>query len=248
MRISFVAVLCSASVGILTLSSPTLAAAKTAKECQQEWQANKAANEANKITEKAYVSKCRTEASSAEPMSKPAAATGPKETAKEKKVEEKKSEKAAGATGAAKKTAKACEEEWQANKAANRAKGITEKAYVEACRSGTAAVTPASAATKEKTSAPMAPAPAAAVKEKATVPAQASAPATGTPSGANQFAAEAQAKARCGSGTVVWANLESKIYHFAGHDDYGYTKKGTYMCEKDTTGQGMRAAKNEKHP
>lgn len=236
---SFIAVLCSAIVGIVALSPPTLAAAKTAKECQQEWQANKTTNAANKITEKAYVAKCRTEASGTEPMSKPAAATTPKETAKEKK---------AAPAGAAKKTAKACEEEWQANKAANQAKGITEKAYVETCRSGTATTTPASAAAKEKTSTPMAPAPAAAVKEKAVAPAQAAAPATGTPSGANQFAAEAQAKARCGPGTVVWANLESKIYHFAGHDDYGHTKKGAYMCEKDATGQGMRAAKNEKHP
>ncbi len=66
--------------------------------------------------------------------------------------------------------------------------------------------------------------------------------------GANQYTTEAQAKARCGSGTVVWANLKSKIYHFAGHKDYGNTKEGAYMCERDATSEGMRAAKNEKHP
>ena len=48
--------------------------------------------------------------------------------------------------------------------------------------------------------------------------------------------------------TVVWANLGSKIYHFSGHKDYGNTKTGAYMCEKDTAAAGIRAAKNEKHP
>ena len=49
-------------------------------------------------------------------------------------------------------------------------------------------------------------------------------------------------------GTVVWANLNSKIYHFTGYKDYGNTKTGAYMCESDATSQGMRASKNEKHP
>jgi hypothetical protein len=68
------------------------------------------------------------------------------------------------------------------------------------------------------------------------------------PTGANQYSTEAQAKARCGSGTVVWANLNSKLFHFAAHKDYGNTKSGAYMCERDVTSKGMRAAKNEKHP
>jgi hypothetical protein len=68
------------------------------------------------------------------------------------------------------------------------------------------------------------------------------------PTGANQYSTEAQAKARCSSGTVVWANLSSKIYHFAGHKSYGHTKSGVYMCESDAVSQGIRAAKNEKHP
>ena len=107
------------------------------------------------------------------------------------------------------KTEKACQEEWQAHKAANQAKGITEKAYVEKCRVGTA----------------MAPA-----------------------TGGNQYKSVALAKVHCPTGTVVWANLESKIYHFSGHKDYGNTETGAYMCEKDATGQGMRAAENEKRP
>jgi hypothetical protein len=66
--------------------------------------------------------------------------------------------------------------------------------------------------------------------------------------GANKFATEAQAKERCPSETVVWVNLNSKIYHFSGTGNYGTTKKGAYMCERDTSPAGMRAAKNETHP
>jgi len=68
------------------------------------------------------------------------------------------------------------------------------------------------------------------------------------PAGANQFSTEALAKARCPADTVVWVNLRSRIYHFAGNNDYGKTKRGAYMCEKDTTAANFRAAKNEKHP
>jgi hypothetical protein len=68
------------------------------------------------------------------------------------------------------------------------------------------------------------------------------------PTGAGQFSTEAQAKARCPGDTVVWVNLDSKVYHFAGTRNYGTTKSGAYMCEKDATAAGSRAAKNEKQP
>jgi hypothetical protein len=71
---------------------------------------------------------------------------------------------------------------------------------------------------------------------------------TKTPTSAGQFAEESEAKAHCPSDTVVWVNLSSKIYHFHGNKDYGNTKSGAYVCEKDATAQGFRAAKNEKHP
>jgi hypothetical protein len=136
------------------------------------------------------------------------------------------------------KTAKACEDEWRANRAANQAAGITEKAYIEKCRSGGTVglqVAPA------PTAAPSAPKP-------DSIPVVKPVPATLTPAtGTNQFSSEAQARIRCPSDAVVWVNLESKIYHFSGNKDYGTTKKGAYMCEKDAAGQGMRAAKNEKH-
>jgi hypothetical protein len=150
-------------------------------------------------------------------------------------------------TLAQQKTVKACQEEWRANKAANQANGITEKAYVAQCRTG-AAATPAPSAptqalkpTAKPAAAPMAPATNAR-------PAAPTAPTAAISTGANQYSTEAQAKARCSSGTVVWANLSSKIYHFAGHKSYGHTKSGAYMCESDAVSQGIRAAKNEKHP
>jgi predicted lipid-binding transport protein (Tim44 family) len=141
------------------------------------------------------------------------------------------------------KTAKQCTDEWRANKADNQAKGITEKDYVARCRAGTAAATPPAAPAQptKPAAAPAAapaPAPAAAPKPRETT---ATAPAGG-------FANEALAKARCPTDTVVWVNENSKIYHFAGHKDYGNTKEGTYMCEKAATAAGNRAAKNEKHP
>ena len=165
----------------------------------------------------------------------------------------------AGPVYAQQKTEKACKEEWQANKAANQAAKITEKSYVEKCRGAAAApaaektpaaapakpAAPAAAAPKPAAPAPAAAAPAPAPAASKMAPAK---PATATSTGANQFATEAAAKARCPSDTVVYVNLKSNIYHFAGHKDYGNLKDGTYMCEKDTAGVGARAAKNEKHP
>lgn len=224
---------------------------KTTKACREEWRTNKATNQANGVTEKAYVEKCRTGAVSAPPIAAPpterssappAATTTPLSTKK------------AGA-----KTRKACQEEWRANKAANQANGVTEKSYVEQCRTGAATAQPTAAPTeappgaRSRAPAPPAATPTAAAPPAAPAPAptatQRPAPsAPGATSGANEFATEAQAKSHCPSDTVVWANLRSHIYHFAGTRFYGSTEAGTYMCERDATAAGVRAAKNETHP
>mgnify|MGYP000384906849 CR=1 FL=1 len=60
------AVACS---GLAISATPSFAQKKTIKACEEEWRANKAANEAAKITEKDYVAKCRAG------TEKPAAAT-----------------------------------------------------------------------------------------------------------------------------------------------------------------------------
>lgn len=183
--------MCSAVMGVLALSSPVMAQQKTAKACQEEWRANKAANQAAGKTEKAYVAECRGA------VGKPAAETTPAAPAR-------------------------------------------PTAPVPA---------PAAAAPKP------APAPAAAAPKQVPTPAATAtrpAPTRTTPAAGstaeNQYTTEAEAKTRCSADTVVWVNLSSKVYHFAGHRTYGKTKNGAYMCEKDTAGAGARASKNEKHP
>ena len=214
-----IVVVSSAIVGVFLLSLPAVAQQKTVRACQAEWRANKDANQAKGITEKAYVTQCRAAApttTTMAPAAPPPAAGGQK-------------------------TVRACQAEWRANKDANQARGITEKAYVAQCRTGGTVAAPAQAPAPAptRTTAPAQSAPPPTVNAR---------PATTTPTGANQYATEGQARMRCLTGTVVWANTNSKIYHFTGYKDYGNTKTGAYMCETDATGQGMRASKNEKHP
>jgi hypothetical protein len=137
------------------------------------------------------------------------------------------------------KTARQCAEEWRANKASIQASGKTRREFVAACRSGQTAA----AAPMQQT-----PAPGSTYSQQpATQPTTtARSRQTTSPTGANQFSTEVAAKAHCPNDTVVWANNNSKIYHFSGTPDYGRTKRGAYMCERETT--GFRAAKNEKHP
>jgi hypothetical protein len=244
MRQQIALIVCSTVFGLMTLSSPVIAQQKTAKACREEWQANKAANQANGITEKAYVTQCRGGAAPPQTTAAPPPAATPEPTA----------------PAAGQKTARECREEWRASKAANQANGVTEKAYVAQCRGGaapaqtTAAPAQPPAPAPAPTAAPAAPAstPTAAAPSArpASPPPATAAPASvpENPVGANEFSTEAQAKARCPTDTVVWVNLTSKIYHFSGTSNYGNTKRGAYMCEHDTAAAGMRAAKNETHP
>ena len=226
---------------------PTTAAAsasgKTASACRAEWRANKDAYQSAGVTEKAYVDKCRAGESVAVPTtpSAPPAASAPPASAPP-----------AASTTTSGKTAKACQEEWRASKAGYQAAGVTEKAYVEKCRAGEAVAlpTPPPPAPTATAPAPAPSAPAAAPSQPATRPAARPTPpvATSAPTGAGQFASEAEAKSRCPADIVVWVNLNSKIYHFAGYKNYGTTEHGAYMCEKQATADGFRASKNEKRP
>jgi ribosomal protein L4 len=308
MRRRIVSFLCTTVFALLVVPSHTMAQQKTVRACQEEWRANKAANQARGITEKAYIAQCRGGGAAAAPTAtapSPAATapTGAQTPTSQKTVraclEEWRANKAAnqasgitqkayvaqcrggGVTAAptaapsapapapsaaapaptqtptAQKTVRACLEEWRANKAANQASGITEKAYVAQCRGGGVTAAP--------TAAPSAPAPTPSAATPGSTPATTTSrptskpgttaaappttpPAAGTPVGAGQFATEAEAMARCPSDTVVWVNTRSKIYHFKGYKNYGNTLGGAYMCEKDTAAQGMRASKTEKHP
>ena len=176
---------------------------------------------------------------------------------------------AATSTSPSQKTAKDCIAEWRADKAGMQARGTTEKAYVEQCKAGGTMPSATTAPAPKPTAAAPAPAPsrpAPTATEAAPAPApQRPAPTTtaapapapaqqpsaskgGPTLEAGQFADEASAKARCPTDTMVWVNLPSKVYHFAGTKSYGTTKRGAYMCEKEAIAGENRASKTEKHP
>src|SRR5215475_14104990 len=78
-----IGVVLAAIFGVVTFSAPLIAQQKTEKACQEEWRANKAANQAKGITEKAYVTQCRGGDPSTQPTAAPTtpAAPGPAPTA-----------------------------------------------------------------------------------------------------------------------------------------------------------------------
>jgi hypothetical protein len=223
-------------VGTIALSVPAAAQQKSAKECNDEWTANKASIQASGKTKKVYVAECRGMAAvapGATPATTPAASPAP-----------------GAASG--QKSAKECNDEWKTDKASIQASGKTKKVYVAECR-GLATASP-TAAPPAQSSAPSTAPPPTAPAPTATSPAPRSratraAPESGTAApAAGQYASEAEAKATCFGDTVVWANLNTKVYHYAGGRSYGKTKKGAYMCERSTEAAGIRAAKNEKRP
>jgi hypothetical protein len=233
---------------------------KTAKDCIAEWRADKAGMQARGTTQKAYVEQCRGGAAPA--ASAPAAPT-PSAAAPAPAAPPSQ----AGASSS-QKTAKECIAEWRADKAGMQARGTTEKAYVEQCRTGgtmptvtapepkpAAAPAPApSHAPPTQTQATPTPAPQRSAPTNTTAapaPApmpQPTAPRSSATLEAGQFADDTSAKASCPTDTVVWVNLPSKIYHFAGTKSYGTTKRGAFMCEKLAIAGENRASKTESHP
>jgi hypothetical protein len=59
MRRQIAAILCSVILGFMASPALAIAQQKTAKACLEEWRANKATNQANGVTGKAYVAQCR---------------------------------------------------------------------------------------------------------------------------------------------------------------------------------------------
>jgi len=121
-------VVCSALIlsGLVFSATPLLAQQKTIKACQEEWRANKAANEAAKITEKAYVAKCRAESA------KPAATTttaAPPPAATAKPA----TKKPADGRQAEYARERACAADWKADKAAGKVTGMTWPKYWSDC-------------------------------------------------------------------------------------------------------------------
>ncbi len=125
-------IVCSALIfsGLTFSATPSFAQKKTIKACEEEWRANKAANEAAKITEKAYVAKCKADAAKPAPAATqaptaPAATTKMAPAASKKPVDGRQAEYA---------RERACAADWKADKAAGKVPaGMTWPKYWSEC-------------------------------------------------------------------------------------------------------------------
>ena len=86
-------------------------------------------------------------------------------------------------------------------------------------------------------SAPAKPASAATAPAKA-AKASAKSAATKAPPPSSSDIADAKAKG------LVWANLNTKVYHSSKDKEYGTTKNGKFMTEADAKAAGYKAAKS----
>ena len=155
MKMLYAVALC-ATVGLIAASSSVQAQQpqqKTVKACEDEWKANKAANQAAKITQKAYVAQCRTGAAApakptavapaatapAKPAAVAPAATAPAKPAvaapapKPAAPVSAATDKPKDGTAAMRARQKECGEEWKADKAAGKTGGLTWPKYWSAC-------------------------------------------------------------------------------------------------------------------
>lgn len=76
MRRQIAVALCSAVLGFMASSPLAIAQQKTARACRDEWRASKTSNQANGVTQKAYVAQCRAGGASAQPATAPATPAG----------------------------------------------------------------------------------------------------------------------------------------------------------------------------
>ena len=250
-------------IGALMLLSATSASAKTVRECNDEYAANKAAIQGSGQKKKDFITACRAGGETM-PAGTAAVPTGTQTPASRAAPEPSTTSPVKGV-----KTVRECDNEYAANKAAIQGSGQKKKDFITACRAGSEVIPGGAAAApaQSQSAAPRpAPLPSTAPTVAAPSPAAPSAPAATPPAGtrtaapparsespagataANQFAGEAQAKASCPGDTVVWVNTKSGVYHFAGFHNYGTTKNGAYMCERAAIAAGNRAPKNEQHP
>jgi hypothetical protein len=221
---------------LIASAGPSFAQQKTAKQCDAEWQANKAAIQASGKTKKDYVATCRQSARAAAAQPSPRAATS---------ATAPKSQPTGNAKASPRDTRTAAQAQSPAPPAG--------KASPRDTRTATQAQSPAPPASKasprDTRTATQARATRPQPNATATTRTQSSertSPRTVGNASAAQYSSVVAAKAHCPLDTVVWVNTDSKIYHYSDSARYGKTKDGVYMCEKETAAAGFRAAKNEK--
>jgi hypothetical protein len=140
---------------------------------------------------------------------------------------------------------KQCGDDWKAAKANNTTNGMVWPQFLKQCRvqkEGAAAPAAAPVAAPVSVPATIAPAP----MQTQTYQPKPKPTQAARPTGAGQFASEAEAKGRCGN-SVVWVNTKGKshTYHYSGSRWYGTTKQGAYMCEADAGAAGYHASKSK---
>jgi hypothetical protein len=254
LRYSIVCLASGVAIGIAAVLAGAGAASAQSvmKVCGDQWKQAKAAGTTNGETWPQFLARCREQQKTAGMGGGTAPASSPFAPAPAP---------APGygqAPAGEDKTASQCNAEYAANKAAIRSSGQTKREFVAACRAGNetipqgaAAAPPAAAPAPAQSGSlfpwqqPAGPTPAPATYAPAPAPASYG---SAAPNGAGEFTSEQQARYRCPSDTVVWVNTKSRVYHFAGTENYGHTKRGAYMCEADAKAAGNRAAMNEKHP
>ena len=117
-------------MGLSLSATPSFAQKKTIKTCREEWRANKAANEAAKVTERDYVAKCRAEAAkqgaaTTTTPGAPAAAPTPSPATANKPTDGRQAVHA---------RQRACGADWKADKAAGKVPaGMTWPKYWSEC-------------------------------------------------------------------------------------------------------------------
>jgi len=220
LKAAFSALAVAAAIGF----APAAHAESVMKQCGQEYQSAKANNTLNGQTWQEFLGSCRTR------LKENAAAPAPTQAAPPVAAAPAAAEPAPGAHES---VMKQCGDAWKTAKANNATNGQTWQEFLKSCREQKSASTQPAAAAPAP--APMAPAPTAQPK-----PAQTAV----RPTGAGEFATEAEAKYRCPN-SVVWVNTESHIYHYPGTRNYGTTKKGAYMCEGDAQAAGDRASRSK---
>ena len=249
MRHSFVSWLTVAAIafGLPAAGSTAANAQSVMRLCASQWKEAQAAGTTGGETWPQFLAQCRVRqgAGAEAPAPAPAPPSGSLIPWWQPSAPASAPASRVGASSAGESLMRQCASQWKEAKAAGTTGGQSWPQFLAQCRTrqGSAAASPSGSFAP-------APAPAPAPQSGSLFPWwQPSAPAApnaGAPSAlqAGQYTTELQARARCPSDTVVWANTPTRIYHYPGTHYYGHTRKGAYMCEADARAAGYRAARN----